>query len=254
LSTSQQEAKVRDAFDAFKRIKPALADARWGGFLADEATSRVSKFHQRHSGSLVLAASQPGDIILVSNYDRIFANIVDVCETLELLRGMKVGLIILDTDIDTTTIVGDFCFKVLALVKEMEVKEIRRRGRESKAHRKRLGRPFTQPVLGWKHRVVRVPGIPTHQRYLVPDNAARRLARELVGIKCQGQLSYTQASQYCNSIGLKQRNGKRWTIPTFVAWCRAAENNFPLPNGSHEACPIPADAIPVIVETISPDD
>jgi DNA invertase Pin-like site-specific DNA recombinase len=254
LSTDQQHAKVRDAFAAFKTITSNWGDAVWGGFLADEATSRVSSFRERHFGSLLLAASQPGDIILVSNYDRIFASVVDVCESLELLSRMKVGLVILDTDLDTTTIIGDFCFKILALVKEMEVKEIRRRTRESIAHRKRLGRPMTAPPVGWKHKAVQVPGVPKAQRYLVPDERARRYARKLAGIMLQGRYNFRQAAYYCNSEGFMQLNGKRWTEPTFAKWMRAAQADFPLPNGSHEAFPIPADAVPVNVETISADD
>src|SRR5262249_39333892 len=114
LSTEQQESGVTDAFGALQRLKPKYAEAVWGGFYGDgidEAITRTSKFRERHFGSLVLAASQPGDVILVSNYDRIFANVIDVCETLEFLRMMQIGLIILDCDIDTTTIVGEFCFK-----------------------------------------------------------------------------------------------------------------------------------------------
>jgi len=257
LSTDQQHAKVTDAFALRKANDPLWRDAEWGGWLADESTGRESCFRERHCGSLILAACKPGDVIAVSNFDRLIAGVRDAVDTMDYIHQHKINLWILDfggMQLDTTTPMGETFFVIMAQLKRLEVLDIRRRTRESKAHRKRLGRPFTQPVLGWKHRVVRVPGIPTQQRYLVPDNAARRLARELVGIKCQLNRSYTQASQYCNSIGLKQRNGKRWTIPTFVAWCRAAENNFPLPNGSHEACPIPADAIPVIVETISPDD
>jgi DNA invertase Pin-like site-specific DNA recombinase len=258
LSTSQQESVVRDAFDSFRRIKPKWSDAEWGGFFpdgAEESACRESIFRQRHFGSLILAASKPGDVILVSNYDRIFANVVDVCESLPLLSEMKVGLIVLDCDIDTTTIVGEFCFKILALVKEMEVKEIRRRTRESIAYRKRAGLPLGgRPTIGWMHTVFSQPGITTPQRRLVPDHAARRLAAELLRIKQSHKLSLHQASQFCNSLGLKQTNGRRWTPPTFAAWCRAAENNFPLPNGSHTPCPIPANAKPLTFATISAAD
>src|SRR6188474_1020553 len=89
-STEQQESVELETFALYKRIKPDWKDAEWGGFFADEATSRVSAFSQRHFGSLVIAASQPGDIILVANYDRIFANVSDVCDTLKLLNERRV--------------------------------------------------------------------------------------------------------------------------------------------------------------------
>lgn len=253
LSTAQQEAKIFDAFGAYQKIKEDWANATWGGFMADEATSRVSTFRERHAGSLTIAASKPGDIILVSNYDRIFANVVDVCDTLKLLHERNIGLVILDCDIDTTTILGAFCFKVLALVKELDVLEIRRRTRESKAHRRRLGRPYTGSIpIGWKHQLYRVPGIHLPQKYLVPNYRARRLAREILII--QERYGGNQGCQFANVCGLKQVNGRRWQPMTFNKWCKAAVNDFPLPNGSHEAAPIPPDAVPISIETISADE
>jgi len=261
LSTDQQHAKVTDAFALRKANDPLWRDAEWGGWLADEATGRESCFRERHCGSLILAACKPGDVIAVSNFDRLIAGVRDAVDTMDYIHQHKINLWILDfggMQLDTTTPMGETFFVIMAQLKRLEVLDIRRRTRESKAHRKRLGRPWSKPPVGWKIVVASVPGITGPQRYFVEDQLSRRLARELAGIMRQGQLSYTQASQYCNSIGLKQitgaTKGKRWTIPTFAKWCRAAENNFVLPNGSHEACPIPADAIPVIVETISPDD
>jgi len=254
LSTTQQEAVVHDAFGAYQKIKPAWADAVWGGFFADEATGRTSCFHERNAGSLLLAACQPGDVIVVSNYDRIFARVVDVCDTLDLLKARNIGLIVLDCEIDTTTILGAFVYKLLALVKELEVHEIRRRTRESKDHRKRIGRPHTYPTCGWKIIEVMVPGVSGAQKYFVPDNAARRLAREIMNVKIMLEGGYERARVYCNANNILRRNRRKWTKRTFQKWCDAAFKNFPLHNGSHDPAPIPANAIPVGTNTISPED
>jgi DNA invertase Pin-like site-specific DNA recombinase len=252
LSTDQQHTVIKDAFAAYKVVKPDWKDAVWGGFLADEATSRETEFSKRHSGSLLLAASQPGDVIVVANYDRIFAKVTHACDALELLSKRNVSLIILDTQVDTTTIHGDAFFKMLAIFKEMEVKTIRKRIRDAAAHRKRVGRPFGKAPVGFKIVVSKVPGMPTFQRYLTADNAARRRAREMLRLKTQNGFSYRQAHEYCNKVvGLRMPSGKKWTFPTFLAWCRAAEADFVLPNGSHDPAPIPLDAEPVNLETIT---
>lgn len=253
LSTDQQAAKILDAFHAFKTIKPAWKNAVWGGFMGDEAVSRQSIFRERHAGSMILGVSQPGDVILVSNFDRIFANVVDVCETLELLRTRQVGLIVLDMDIDTSTILGETVFTILAAMKRMEVREIARRTREHIEHRKRLGRPWNHPPIGWAHIQARVPNRSEPQRFLVPDPVARRLANKVREIRSNFR-GFAPAAKYCNSIGLRQLSGRKWNKVTLNKWCRAARDNFVLPNGSHDPAPIPPDAVPVSIHTITPDD
>ncbi len=257
MSTEVQQSVAFAAFEAFVKSRPKWRDAVWGGFFPDGAefhTCRETKLRERHYGSLILAASQPGDFIIAANFDRIFANPVDVCESLELCRQREIGIVVLDTDIDTSTIFGEMVFTILAAIKKMEVREIRRRTKESIAYRQRIGRPATYPLIGWKHKTVRIPGVQSIQRYLVPDERARRYARQLFDIMTRGEYSHRQAFQYCNSEGFKQINGTPWTIHTFIKWMRAVRNDFVLPNGNHEACPIPADAVPVLVETISEGD
>jgi len=250
-STEQQEAVELEAFDLFRKVKPGWNDAQWGGFFRDEDTERISKFRERHSGSLILAASRPGDVILVANYDRIFASVVDVCETLELVRERRIKLLILDCDIDTTTDFGESVFKLLAVIKEMEVKEIRRRVREMNVHRRKIGLPCARAVIGWKNVSVFHEG--RIRRYPQPDHVARRFGYDLLKQFTEWKKSFVQAHQFANSIGLKQMNGRRWTLLTFKKWLKAARDDFPLPNGSHDAPPIPPDAKPVVMNTISAD-
>lgn len=255
LSTEQQEAKVVDAFGAYQKIKPEWEFAAWGGFFRDQAVCRETYFRQREAGSQILALSSPGDIILVSNYDRIFANVRDVCETLEILRDAKVGLVILDCQIDTTTIIGEFCFKLMALVKELDVKTIRERCRNHAAYRKRIGRPISGVcTIGWRIVSVIVPGIEGIQKYLVPHKRARRLASEITMIAEGLNGNKLAAMRWCNRHKLFNFRGRRWNPETFNQWLWAAKANFPLPNGLQEAAPIPPNALPVHVSTIDNED
>jgi DNA invertase Pin-like site-specific DNA recombinase len=254
LSTNQQCAVIVDAFGAYQKIKSTWTEAVWAGFFADEATGRTSIFRERNNGSLLLAACDRGDVIMVSNYDRIFANVVDVCDTLKLLDEQGIRLIVLDCEIDTTTPIGAFCFKILALVKELEVVELRRRTRESAANRKRLGIPWCGPMVGWRTVVMLIPGSSRPQKYLVPDNRKRRLAREIHKIAISHGMNLRQARFFCNDNKIYPPHRKYWTQPTFEKWIDAAINEFILPNGNHQSAPIPANAVPYAPNTISDGD
>lgn len=254
LSTDKQHAICLDIFEFKKRTNPEWADAVWGGWVADEATCRETKFRQRHFGSLLLAAVKPRDRIICAAQDRMCGDLIDFCETMKLSEQMKFVIVVGDKEIDCADEATVCYYEIVTSFAALEVKRLRRRCRESIAHRKRLGRAYCTPRIGWRHKAVRMPGNPTIQRYQVPDERARRYARKLYDMTIQRGRSYRQGAFYCNSEGFKQLNGKPWTTQTFMKWMRAVEDNFVLPNGSHEAAPIPADAIPVNVETISADD
>jgi DNA invertase Pin-like site-specific DNA recombinase len=210
LSTQQQEAVELEAFELYRKVKPEWKGATWGGFFRDEDTTRTSKFRERNSGSLILAACQPGDVIIVANYDRIFANVVDVCETLELVRSKGIRLLILDCDIDTTTDFGESVFKLLAVIKEMEVKEIRRRITEAMRYRRARGLPCAGSKIGWQTVHARHEG--RNKTFWQPDFVARRLANELLRRMDEWDCNINTAFKMCNNIGLRQRNGSKWDV------------------------------------------
>lgn len=254
LSTEQQHSFCRDVFDFKKRIHPEWANAIWGGFVADEATCRETKFRERHYGSLILAATKPGDRIMCSTNDRLFGGLIDTCETIDLAQKMGFKIVMGDQEINPNDESAMAYHKILATFAELEVKRLRRRTREALQYRIRIGKPTGARVVGWKTVHCRVPGIHEIQKFYVPDPKARRLANELVAIKEANNLTYTGCRHFCNKIGRKQLSGRKWNNPTFILWCRAAENGFPLPNGLHTPAPIPPDAIPIKVNTITDDD
>lgn len=248
LSTHQQEDVVKEAFEA-RRKRPDWADARWGGFFRDDAESavcRVSKFRERTYGGIAIAAMKPGDVLIVSNYDRIFANVIDVAETLELFQERKLRLMILDMDIDTTTPLGDCVMKILSCIKELEWKEIRRRSRENAAYRKKVGLPTGSPPLGWRYVRVSLDGKITSRHS--PDHPMRRYCQELLGLRNEG-LSYRQVYWKANKLNLcSPRTGKPPSgLRAVCDAIAAAERDFVLE--VHPA-PIPAGAKPVKVTTI----
>jgi DNA invertase Pin-like site-specific DNA recombinase len=255
MSPLQQESACQDAFNLYKRVKGGWANAEWGGFYFDEATTRTSKFRQRAVGSLVLATTKPGDVIMAANFDRIFANVVDVCETLELVEQRKFRLTILDMDIDISSNLGQMVFKILAAVKELDVKEIRRRGRENAAYRLANGLPHGgPPPVGWKVTNFKSEG--RIKKRLVPNHEHRALAKIILDLRVAKELSYQELTDELirRRIPNPSRDGKNWSKMSVRRWANAALLNFPLRNGSHTPAPIPPDAEPVDLDTILADN
>lgn len=244
MSPLQQEAACKDAFDLYKRIKTGWVNAEWGGFFFDEATSRTSKFHERPMGSLLVATSKPGDIIMAANFDRIFANVLDVCETLELVETRKFKLTILDADIDISSDIGQMAFQMFALVKNLEVKAVRRRGRDAAAHRIANGMPWGQSPVGWKTKCFKNKKGGFGRRY-VANNEDRALAKLVLDLRVVQELSYREIADELRSRRIRCPRGKGWAAMTVRRWANAALHNFPLKNGSHTPAPLPPDAAPI---------
>jgi DNA invertase Pin-like site-specific DNA recombinase len=254
MSPLQQEAACQDAFSLYKRLKPDWANAEWGGFFFDEATTRTSKFRQRSVGSLVLASTKPGDVIMAANFDRIFANVSDVCETLELVELKRFRLAILDMDIDISGNLGQAVFKIMAAVKELDVKEIRRRGRETVAHRKANGLPHGKHPIGWRTKCFRAAQGGIARRYS-PNADERELARLILSLRTERELSLGKIGKELTRRHIKNPRGTAWTKPAVSRWIKAALLDFPLRNGTHTPAPIPPDAEPVDhVNSILADD
>jgi len=249
-SPKQQESVVRKEFEHRKATKTGWADAEWGGFVVDEVVGRTTQFRCRERGSLLLATCKAGDWILVANFDRIFANTIDVCETLEIIRERQIKLCVLDMDIDLSSDLGEACFTILAAIKRLEVREIQRRCRESASYRKQRGLPHTVAPIGWKTIRVLVSG--KSRSYFTPDPVARARALQLLEMKNRMNLSMPSTRTAANRQGLWNLKGKCWSLNAIIRWVRAAQNDFPLQNGCHEPTPMPDDARPI--NSISDDD
>jgi DNA invertase Pin-like site-specific DNA recombinase len=254
MSTDQQHQVCKDVFDLKKRIHQEWANATWGGFFADEATCRETSFKERHFGSMVLAATKPGDRIMCSHHDRLGCGVLHTYETFKLAREMQFRIVMGDREVDPSDPMHMVIENILSSLAEYELHRIRQRTKAALDHRKRLGKPCGRAPIGWRTVQCLVEGITKPQKFFVPDHKARRLAKELVAIKEGNGLTYTAACDVCNKAGRKQLNKRRWTHPTFIAWCRAAEDDFVLPNGSHDALPIPPNAKPIQWNTISEED
>lgn len=256
VTIEAQESVVKDAFELYRRIKPEWSDAVWGGFYREEAITRTSVFRERPIGSLVCAATRHGDVIMVAKYDRIFANVKDACDTLEMVEQRKFKLCILDLDVDISSDLGQAIFKVAAVFKELAAKDIRRNTREVLQYRKSIGRPASGAVpIGWKIVRVRLKDAGgKSESFFVIDEVQRKFARRFLTLWEMHGKTQSQFAGWLNEHGYRQPSGSRWTQVQVSRWMRAINGNFALPNGSHVAAPIPADAKAVETTFVDMDD
>lgn len=250
ISIEAQRRNVEDAFALYKRIKPGWEDAEWGGWFEDRDVSRTTKFRERDKGRQVFNCSERGDVIMASNYDRMFARALDVCETLEEVKNRGIRLSILDFPMEISDGLGEACFLIISVVKNVEVQAIRERTRKALAHRKSEGLPSGgQCPVGWNFVHCVVDG--ARRSYFSKDHNARKLGELLVRRKAE--LGYNTHIFYawCKAKGWLNHKGEPWTENTFRHFLQAAEAGFPLPNGKLTAPKIPPNAknIEIIDET-----
>jgi DNA invertase Pin-like site-specific DNA recombinase len=255
LSTQQQQSVVFAGFQQRVNDKPDWREAIWVDFLADEATPvQACYFHKRPAGSMTLAATQPGDVIIVSSCDRLFHGGSEVSWTIARLNKMQIRLVIVDIGVEIATAVGSNMNTLIArIVAKSRAIETRITNHAACSSKKRIGRPHNTAPIGWQIKSFIVPGIPKNQKYFVPDHAARRVASAINQIRIENNLSYNKAKIFCNENGIL-RDSRKWNQHVFERWCNAARDGFILSNGSHESAPIPPDANPFHCGTDTIDD
>jgi DNA invertase Pin-like site-specific DNA recombinase len=226
MSPKQQDDVTLEALNLYRKIRPGWDSAIDDGFYFDEATSRTSKMVEREVGGLVLAATKPNDVIMAAKFDRIFANTIDACEVIELIEAKDFRLCILDLDIPLDNHIGQAVFKILAAIKEMEVKEIRQRAKDSSAYRRKVGLPNNgNAPIGW-----RVIDGTNDDRIYIEDGGARRLARKLLTLRNTDEYRFLSLAKFAtamNNRGLTHPSGAIWWAPTITRWLEAAKQDFP---------------------------
>lgn len=203
-STDRQErteAVQRDACQkwiSFARTVNRLpADIQEGGWFYDFATTSKIDWFMRKQGEALLMMLRKGDVVIVSHLDRAFRCVKDAAQTLDRLDAKGVRLVLLDADVDTSSLMGRFAIKLFALIAEMHREVIRERCKESNRHLIANGKPcgWGRP-FGWK-----VKGKGKDREY-VPDYRERKLGELVVESVKQGA-SFAQVAFELDAHGVK---------------------------------------------------
>lgn len=110
-------------------------------------------FADRISGSLrvrprldqLLDQLRPGDVVVVTKYDRLARSLRDLLEIVETVQARGAGFRSLAEDIDTTTPAGRLVFHVFASIAQFERERISERTREGLEAARRRGRVGGRP-------------------------------------------------------------------------------------------------------------
>lgn len=83
---------------------------------------------------------QPSDVVVVKSLDRLSRSTKDMLELVEVIKGKKATLQILDIAIDTSTPQGEFFLTIIAAIAQLERQTIRERTLEGVAIAKAAGK------------------------------------------------------------------------------------------------------------------
>lgn len=119
--------------------------------LAAAGAARI--FADRISGSTrvrpeldrLLDHLRPGDVIVVTKYDRLARSLRDLLDIVEIIKGRGAGFRSLAEDIDTTTPAGRLVFHVFASIAQFERERISERTREGLDAARKRGRVGGRP-------------------------------------------------------------------------------------------------------------
>ena len=93
----------------------------------------------------LMAQLRPGDVVVVTKYDRLARSLKDLLEIVEAIGAQGAGFRSLAEDIDTTTPAGRLVFHVFASIAQFERERIAERTREGLAAARRRGRVGGRP-------------------------------------------------------------------------------------------------------------
>lgn len=118
----------------------------------ERAVSGSRPLDDRPEGQKLLAALQPGDVLITSKLDRMFRSALDALRVLDALKRRAISLHMIDLGGDVT---GDgiskLVFTILSAVAEAERERIKERIRDVKADQRTRGRYLGGSVpFGWR--------------------------------------------------------------------------------------------------------
>ena len=149
---------------------------------------------ERPEGAKLLAALQPGDVVITPKLDRMFRSAPDALDVLQKLKNQGISLHMIDLGGDTTgNGVSKLVFTILSAVAEAERDRTRERIAEVKADQKKRGRYLGGAVpFGWKL---------AEGGALVEDPAQQAAIRRMQRLRAEG-LAYKTISQRLKASGI----------------------------------------------------
>lgn len=172
-------------------------------------------WQDRPAGQELFRAAQPGDCIVVAKQDRAFRSVRDRENTAFYCQQMKIGLVILDAQLDTTTAAGTFAAGIIALQSQWESQVKSERMKAAHAVRRQRKSPYrAYPPPGWKYDKI--------IKEFLPDAKERALLADIYKRHKAGVRSVTESAQWLRHHDIKRDCGTKYDS----AWLFRAYMNY----------------------------
>ena len=154
VSTERQADEGVSLEEQIRRIEGRALEQGWqiAEVFIERGVSGSVPLGDRPAGARLLAALQPGDIVIAAKLDRMFRSALDALNVIRDFQRQRISLWLLDLGGDVS---GDgiarLVLTILAAIAEFERERIGERIRDAKRHQRRIGqylggdRPF-----GWR--------------------------------------------------------------------------------------------------------
>jgi DNA invertase Pin-like site-specific DNA recombinase len=187
----------------------------------DDSVSGKVFIEKRKAGRELCERMRKGDLVVVAKIDRAFRSLADCAACLDRWEKMGVCFHICDLagQMDITTPIGKAMVQILAVFAELERKMISQRTREALALRKRQGHAtgkYAGYGFRWEKRWDRERQ--KHLKIKVEDADERRVMREIVKWRLEGQSWDEIRRHIVYQLKLVTKDGKPWPLSRI---CRA---------------------------------
>lgn len=151
VSTADQAASGLGLEAQQARTNAAIAARGWtlAGTFVDAGVSGKDLNRPELTAALMLLDAGHADVLVVAKLDRLSRSVRDFAALSEQARSRGWAIVVLDTDVDTSTPTGALVTNIMSAVAEWERRVIAARTSEAlqaaKARGARLGRPVTLP-------------------------------------------------------------------------------------------------------------
>jgi DNA invertase Pin-like site-specific DNA recombinase len=197
--------------------KLAAHGVLWGGTFVDDETvlkrggkkkgvSAGTKFASRKAGAALLGRLKPGDHVILTSLDRAFRNFKDGIVTTEEWMEKGIHIHLIRHEVDTSTPMGKWMLRSMAMYAEMEREWARERTREVLRSRKREGKA----VNGFPGYGRRMEGQKGHRR-VVDDAREREVMAQIVDLHDNQKKTFDQIYLVFLQANIRTRRNEPWS-------------------------------------------
>lgn len=204
--------------------------------LQDNGVSASIPLGERPYGKvLVQSATQPGDVIVVAKFDRIFRSVEDFRARLRVWSAQGVQLVCLAEGIDLTTPTGRMIATMIVAVAEWERETIGERTRAARDTRRKHGlRVSGEARYGWRHVPFGPARIDGSREHRVEPHAQEQYALSLIQTWRGECHSLREIARLLDRACIRPRRGQRWNHASVAGILREIDRHVAPPTDSGE--------------------